>query len=156
MAPTRLRIAQNWVTLTEHSGHSLQPLTIISFFPPTSVPSKRGEAGLGTFLEECEGMGEEAVFPWTSLPPLTTPHSHRHAGHFKPSCPSLAPFLGHPPPPDSCSNQSSLVPLTAEDRDSLSWRYPRPVCPSPSPHSQQPSLLCHESQVVPAVVLFCG
>lgn len=73
LAPTRLRIAQNWVMLTEHSGHSLQPLTIISFFPLTSVPSKRGEAGLGTFLEECEGMGEEAVFPWTSLPTLNTP-----------------------------------------------------------------------------------
>jgi hypothetical protein len=55
-APTRLRIAWNWVTLTESSGHSLQPLTIISFFPLTSVPSK-GEAGVGTFSEEERSWG---------------------------------------------------------------------------------------------------
>lgn len=40
-APTRLRIAQNWVTLTESSGHSLQPLRIISFLP-NIYPFKEG------------------------------------------------------------------------------------------------------------------
>lgn len=45
-APTRLRIARNWVTLPESSGHSLQPLIIISFLPGI-CPFNEGQAKCG-------------------------------------------------------------------------------------------------------------
>lgn len=53
LAPTRLRIAPNWVTLTQSSGHSLQPLSIISFLPDI-CPFKEGAGGAGTVLEEAK------------------------------------------------------------------------------------------------------
>lgn len=115
MAPTRLRIAQNWVTLTKHSGHSLQPLTIISFFPPTSVPSQRGEAVMGMFLGECE---RKLVL----MDSCTHTHAHTHtqrlAGSFKPSCPSC-PSLHSQTPQTPAQTKVTLVPLTGEDRGYL-------------------------------------
>lgn len=56
-APTRLRIAPNWVTLTRSSGHSLQPWSIISFLP--DICPFRGGRWCGHIVRRSKAEGME-------------------------------------------------------------------------------------------------
>lgn len=115
-APTRLRIAQNWVMLTESSGRSLQPLTVISFLPDI-CPFEGGRPGAGTFLEEAEGPGveESLLMGWPYIPSLCL-HSPRQAPHLRPPphprlrCPHLS---AHQLPSCRGSGQPCDSPLTS-------------------------------------------
>lgn len=55
-APTRPRIARNWVTLTRSSGHSLQPPTVICFLPDI-CPFRGGRAGRTPIFRRSRGAG---------------------------------------------------------------------------------------------------
>lgn len=53
----RLRIAQNWVMLTASSGHSLPPLTIISFLPDICPFKERAGRVQAHFYKMRTGSG---------------------------------------------------------------------------------------------------
>lgn len=59
VAPTRLRIARNWVTLPG-AQHSLQPRTIISFLPDSCPFKEQGRPAAGMCLE-AEGVETDGV-----------------------------------------------------------------------------------------------
>lgn len=59
VAPTRLRIARNWVTLPG-ARHSLQPRTIISFLPDSCPFKEQGRPAAGMCLE-AEGVETDGV-----------------------------------------------------------------------------------------------
>lgn len=81
---------------------------------------------MGTFLEECEGMGEKAVFD--GQPPLyaNTRHPAPFAGHFKPPAHPVPPF---PRPLRLLFNQSNLGATHSEDRGCLGGPEPGPASP---------------------------
>lgn len=103
-APTRLRIARNWVTLPESSGHSLQPLTVISFLPDI-CPFKGGQAGSRHIFRRSRGagVGRRVRYRVGPAPPP------RQAGHSRP--PAAHPLLHRPAgqPTGLCTPACSLA-----------------------------------------------
>lgn len=83
---------------------------------------------MGTFLEECEGMEEKAVFD--GQPPLypNTRHPAPFAGYFKPSCPSCSSIPKTPQTP--VQTKATLVPLTV--RIGVVWEARACTCLPPT------------------------
>lgn len=139
-APTRLRIARNWVTLTESSGHSLQPLTVISFLPDI-CPFKGGQAGWGHIFRRSRGAGVgrriceqvgPAPPPRQARPPLAplATSQHRWMREFC-SLAHLALYLLSPPLTPSGALLPSVVDKGGSGEDSGGSCVSKPSGPLP-------------------------
>lgn len=121
-APTGLRIAQNWVMLTASSGHSLQPLTIISFLPDI-CPFKEGAGRVQAHFykmrtERSLSMaGPSSFLPLPSLSPLHPPPSPLTGT--LPAQPAAAPTPQDPVSPHTRAKWPEAAPGTLGTRSGL-------------------------------------